>query len=153
VLKDATAEIHGVTRAEAPPVDEPDPEIEEDLSEEEKEEYRRSLDREPHDYWHVDVTITPSPSVGKFTHWEPGELMIVAEDKVVSLDGDNEDDETGIGYVNDLDVWLENKWTKDEGFKFQGPMRLRLRVGMRPGTRSFKFQYYFESFGRVTLPR
>jgi hypothetical protein len=36
--------------------------------------------------------------------------------------------------------------------KFSGPQRLKLLIGVKPGTSCLKFRYYFEEFGSVNVP-
>jgi hypothetical protein len=36
--------------------------------------------------------------------------------------------------------------------KFGGPQRLKMRLGVQPDARQFKFRYYCEEFGLVPFP-
>jgi hypothetical protein len=101
----------------------------------------------PRDYYWIDVTITPTPTTGPFQFWEPGELLLVPIDAKASLD----DDETY--QVGDVEVFHDGRFGPDEGMKYPGPQRLRVRVGLPVGSpRRWKFRYYFETFGEVVLP-
>src|SRR2546430_12006750 len=55
-------------------------------------------------------------------------------------------------FRSSLDVQQEGAFKPDEGFKFEGPQRLRLLIAVKPGTSRLKFRYYFEEFGAVVLP-
>jgi hypothetical protein len=51
------------------------------------------------------------------------------------------------------EVFGEGRFGPDEGMKYFGPQRLRLRVGvLAGGEQSLAFRYDFEKFGTLTLP-
>lgn len=135
-LHGATVDVHSVTAAEAPQpgADDEDGEAVDPAA--------------PMRWLSIDVTITPAPPKGPFTHWEPGELAVVdAGARITSLD-----DLDGACQVHDVSVvggdGTAQPW---EGEKYAGPLRLRLRVGLNPAWREGKFVYYTESFGRIDL--
>ncbi len=114
------------------------------------ESYDDSDDEEdaPQDWYIVEATITPRPPEGAFRMWEPGELVLVAP-HVKRNDLEGED----VGSVADLEIWTDGQWHNDEGYKYEGPQRLKMRVGVRRGTRKARFKYYFEVFGdEITFP-
>ncbi len=99
------------------------------------------------EYFWLDVTITPQPARGAFGMWEPGELVLVdAASRPQDVDSNS------AGVLRDLEVFRDGAFTKDEGFKYAGPQRLKMRVGVEPGYSRLKFRYYFELFGEVRLP-
>lgn len=168
VLRNATATVHSVKPAEAPPVEEkPDDE----------EEDRAPLG--PRNFYQIDVTVTPAPSQGPFHHWEVGELALVHPDFdqmndagpladycVVSradlqvnenfapeVDGDDDEDNEPNGDAQRVIVKPKvGEFVADRGYKVLGPQRLRLLVGVKPGAKQLRFAYYFEKFGGVELP-
>lgn len=103
----------------------------------------------PLESYTIDVTIVPRPNPGPFKFWEPGELAIVpASAKISGLD----DIPERVG-VSGVEVFQDGRFGPDEGMKYFGPQRLRLLLGTEPGAeRRQKFLYYFEAFGKVTLP-
>jgi hypothetical protein len=94
----------------------------------------------------LDVTITPTPSSGPFGHWEPGELRLVRTDCKIDLDDANDDDAC---QIDNVEVQQDGQFQPDEGMKYPGEQRLKLRVAIAPGTDTLKFRYYFEEFGEV----
>jgi hypothetical protein len=168
VLNNAELVIHSIAVAQAPPrsayeddeVDEGFEDEEEDeegevrsitlsntngddFDEEQADEDEADYDDEvPQDWYFVDVTITPRPPEGAFRLWEPGELVLVnPEDQGDDINSDD------LGHVADIEVWQDGKWKPDEGFKYEGQQRLKMRIGLEPGTRRARFKYYFEIFG------
>jgi len=97
----------------------------------------------------VDLTITPRQRSGSFQHWEPGELVLVPANAWCDLMSDGPEGAKVLG----VEVFGEGRFGPDEGMKYFGPQRLRLRVGVLPGgERSLAFRYYFEKFGTLSLP-
>jgi hypothetical protein len=132
VLNGATAQVHSVSPAAAPP------------------------DAEdsggPREHYLVEVTITPAASVeGPFSLWEPGELCLVRPESVLRPESDEPDDEDNACEVSKIQIENEGQWTDDEGMKYGGPQRLRLTLAVQPGIRGLKFRYYFEEFGMIRL--
>ncbi len=171
VLSNAELVVHSVTIAKAPPRasydqleeeddfedDEEDEDTEEgetrglvthnrngdDFDDEQSDEDEETYDDEvPQDWYFVDATITPRPPEGAFRLWEPAELVLVNP-------ADQGDDIAcdDVGHVVEIEVWQDGHWRPDEGFKYEGQQRLKMRVGMEPGTRRARFKYYFEIFG------
>jgi hypothetical protein len=154
VLRDAAVRIHSIEPAEGPPTKllvrpaRDRTEEDEDLSEDEDVDEEPEQDMGPRSYYRVEVTIDPRPKKGGFQHWEPGELLLVRpETDVMKFD---EDDDTC--RIDELEVEQDGRFQTDEGWKFVGPARLRMRIGVRPDVRRLTFQYYFEKFGELELP-
>jgi len=101
-------------------------------------------------FW-IDVTITPrSNAGGAFKLWEASELVLLPASTVISR---LEDMEGGIP-VRLVKMWDGKEWGSDDPGKYEGAQRLRLLVAVKPEVeRRMKFQYYFETFGDVQLPR
>lgn len=100
-------------------------------------------------YLYIDVTITPEERANGFTHWEPGELLLVPMDtKILKL----EDLDAGHQVV-DYRMIRGGREEKDEYGKYAGTQRLKLHVGVpRYGELRYRFAYYFETFGDVEIP-
>ena len=140
VLHEARVEVHAVTSTTKPAPREEDGDDDEDDDA-----------RECH-YFLVEVTITPSAATeGGFGLWEPGELRLIGEGRSV----DEAEDVVGddVADIVDIELHHQDAWQRDEGMKYPGPQRLRLTVGVVPDVTALKFQYYFETFGQVRLPR
>jgi hypothetical protein len=95
----------------------------------------------------LDVTITPQPRTDGFTHWEPGELMLLPLSKPYK----GLDDMDHCYNVRDLKLVVDGVEHPDEGGKYHGPQRLKLLVGLPQQENAFKFAYYFEQFGEIRL--
>ena len=136
VLRGATATVNSVLPGEPPPRS---PDDEDDDEEGVPHGERR--------YYWLDVAVTPLAPTGKFTMWEPGDLVLVAP----TAKPDDVDDEESYG-VSTVEVWEEDRFVPDEGYKYEGERRLRLLVGVPPAWRAARFRYYFELFGDVRFP-
>lgn len=137
VLRGASVEVHQIVPT-APP-EKPATDGEEAAETDPEEKTPRE--------WHwLDVTVTPQPPKGKFTSWEPGDLTLV---RIESKGYDDKDESCQIGKVQMYDG---QEFKDDEGMKYEGPQYLRLHIGVVPGVRQLKFQYYFESFGVIAVP-
>jgi hypothetical protein len=135
VLHGATAQVHSVVRADAPTRTEGDGEA-------------PAVARR---YFTLDVTIRPKDSAGKFSHWEPGELRLTRPEHHVST-GEERSPEDDSCEVSELQYEEDGMFKADEGFKFEGPKRLKMTLGVLEGVSRLKFDYYFEEFGEVALP-
>jgi len=153
VLKGASVQVHGIAAA---PVPEPakagaNEEDEEDADDEHRVQQREDYARRA--WYQLEATITPAASQGAFKHWEPGELLLVHPDKKTEFDAAREDDgDDDLCVIHDLDIFQDGAYVNDDGMKFEGPVRLKLHIGVKPGTPRLKFQYYFESLGDVRIP-
>jgi hypothetical protein len=97
----------------------------------------------------VEVTIKPlEPRGGAFQLWEPGELRLVgpgAKAEDTDADGD-------LCEIKRIEIEAEGGFAADEGMKYGGPQRLRLTLAAAPAAAELQFRYYFELFGKVSLP-
>lgn len=156
VLKNAKAEVHSVQTA-ARPLDRPALEHrrndgdDEDFDEDDEDDFDEHDEEggpaaeEPRDYYQVEVTVTPYAPTGAFKLWEPGELQLVKP-------GIGWDDADDTCEVYETEIWRDGQYYPDEGMKYGGELRVRLLIGVKPGTRKLEFRYYFEPFGEVVLP-
>ena len=102
-----------------------------------------SSDESNNVHYQVDVTITPAETTGAFNLWAPGELRFGKPGtKVDSSDGD-------VGEIETVEVEQDGQFVSDEGLKYSGVQRLKLRISVPPGTTVLKFRYYFEEFGEL----
>lgn len=105
----------------------------------------------PTNFYFLDVTITPAPSDGTtpFHCWDYSELQLVpfeapAPDFDAETSGECEGSQCHIHQVTPLDVSEEND-------SCTGGQRFRMHVEIPEQTNRLKFQYYFETFGDVTV--
>lgn len=148
VLAGAGIQLHHVEAALAPKFDET---FEEDDDE--------RLEREALQYRYLDVSVdVPNasescvlresdedeedeekvPACG-FSHWEPGELMVVRADATPGFS----EEEDSVGELFGVEIREGDAWVSFDG-KVVGSQRLRLHVGFQPGTKQFRFRYYAE---------
>jgi hypothetical protein len=136
VLHGATIQVHSVVPSEAP--------TKTDASESEVPDVRRR-------YFTFDVTIQPQQATGKFRHWEPGELLLTRT--TFRFDPNKDDSKMDDACrISELQYEQDGAFKADEGFKFEGPMRLKMTLAVRESVHKLKFQYYFEQFGEIYLP-
>jgi len=97
----------------------------------------------------LDVTIRPvERGGGGFQLWEPGELRLVGLGaKAEDTDADGE-----LCEIKQVEIEAEGGFAADEGMKYGGPQRLRLTLAAAPDAGELQFRYYFELFGKVSLP-
>ncbi len=118
--------------------------LKKDEDDEEEEE------KVPRSHYVIDVTIPPRQPAGKFTHWEPGELLLTRTDLEIDPNAPDFDDDTC--RVEEIRVEQDGAFREDEAAKYEGSQRLQITVGVRGGVQKLQFQYYFEQFGEVVLP-
>lgn len=141
VLENASVFVHAIRPTEPQ---------ETDLDDEDEEAAKRR-------YYSVDVTITPArPLVAgvdpaKPSRWNPLALDIKDPD---SHADDSRDEPCKLLSV---EVWKGGQFLTDEAMldqeaEVEGAQRVRLRVGVLPGTRRFVFVYkLLQEFGEVRL--
>jgi len=135
-LAGATVSVHDVTS-----IPNPDPDLIGDDDEDDSEgpELR---------YVTIDVTVEPPERTEGFTHWEPGELSLAPQS--VQIKG--LDDLDHCFNVVDVKVFNDGVEEDDEGYKYNGPARIKLLVGLPHGADAYQFVYYTEAFGMVEVP-
>lgn len=137
-LAGAACQLHGVQWTEKPANFQNDDEEEE-------------APRAPGRFAWLDVTITPQPNPGGFTHWEPGELMLApAAMQLKGLDSLDECFPVHDFKLGDSAAPAGGDADEDAS-KFAGPLRLQLLVEVPHHENAFKFVYYFEQFGNLQL--
>jgi hypothetical protein len=144
VLRKADVVVHRL--APAPPPLYPSHEDDESPEEDVPDEALEKTVPLPRVYYRLEVTISPRPKAGGFQHWEPGELRLVAPG---TSPLDDADYETCV--IERVEIEEDGQFIPDEGYKLAGEQRLRLLIGVRPGTARLVFQYYLEQFGEVVL--
>jgi hypothetical protein len=152
VLKNATITVHSLTPAETPPLKQAALEDRRSLEDkaqgeegdEDDEDYEEPEDTGPRDYYHLEVTITPTENIGPFQLWEPGELIL-------GLPGKTWDDDDDSCEIKRVEIEEDGQFKPDEGMKYPGAQKLRLWIGVRPGTEKLAFRYYMEEFGEVHI--
>jgi len=169
VLRDAAVTVHQITPAAAPQRDLDDElfddydEDEDDFEgEQEAEQYRHQMQAQRREieqadarrrWFYLDLTISPGPPTGDFTHWKPDELVVVdPESRPDEIFDGNAGDQPG--EIFDLEVWDpdEKEFYVEDGDKYDGPQRLRLHVGVEPNCDRLALRYYLEQFGQIELP-
>ncbi len=142
-LAGAGCELHGIQWTEKPA------NIGDDVDDDEEDD--NDAPREPGRFVWLDVTITPQPNPGGFTHWEPGELMLAP----LHMEFNGLDDLDRCFPIRDFK--LADGAARDEedeeydDAKFAGPLRLRVLAEVPHHENAFKFVYYFEQFGELHL--
>jgi hypothetical protein len=138
-LAGANIAVHSIEPA-------PVPTISLEANDDETDSYDQSLK-----WCYLDVTITPPQKSEAFTAWEPDELILVplnfkANDIEKAFDSE-------ACMIHNLKVFADCQFAEDEDCKYEGSQRLHLHIGVQPDKHELKFQYYFEQFGQITLPK
>jgi hypothetical protein len=145
VLKGATLVVHSIEPAKAPPPKQLTYNAADERVEGESEADESASDDGPREWYQLKITVTPKPSTGAFQHWEPGELRLTRP----GLPWDESDDAC---LVKDVEIEQDGAFHDHDGLKFHGEQRLRLLMGVQPGTTRLVCRYYFETFGEVNVP-
>lgn len=137
-LAGATVRIHEVTPTDAPK----DSGEEADDEEEDEGQEMHKL----RFFW-VDLTISPQDRSQGFTHYDPGELAVAPlSRKIRSLE-----DLDHCYSVRAVKVVRDGEVVADDGSKYRGAHRFHLLFGVPENEQDFKFVYYTEVFGQVSL--
>jgi hypothetical protein len=102
------------------------------------------------DWYLLDCTITPKEPEGPFQLWEPGELYPVRADAPAGWEFD---EAYLLGKMGEVAVLQGEEWQPEDGRRFGGTQRLRLRIGIPPGTYRFCLRYYSAILGPVLVDR
>jgi hypothetical protein len=140
VLRKARVTVHAVEPVEAPP-----PPLEPAAGTEEGQEGEVITAGPPRDYYLVDMTVQPTRRGLAFQRWQPGELALTTPDS-------GWQDADDACEVLNVQVEHEGVFGPESDYRYVGPQRLRLLVGVRPGVSRLAFRYYTERFGEVALP-
>ena len=147
-LHGARAEVHELTPIAAPePKARALPARAEGDEDDDEEEDRPPIDAR---HFRLEVTISPDPSpkAEAFKAWELGELVLVPKGAKSPL---SEGDDDSIR-LDELEVLLDGRFQRDEGWKLAGPQRLRARIAVPKEETALEFRYYFEDFGALEVP-
>jgi hypothetical protein len=149
VLKDATVSIHAVT-----PAPEPDPSVWRTGDDDEDEQFEKDLDASgmpegDFDWARIDLTVEPKPNAhGEPVSWEPGLILLRQNDgaarEALELDVHC--------LVAQVEVWKDNQFVPFEHGSLERAARLRLHVGVTPGTHEVELNYLGERLAEVRLP-
>lgn len=134
VLRGATAQVHSIERAPAPPAD---VEREDDTAPSEAGEC-----------YELEVTISPRPTDGPFALWQPDELRLAG----LREKADDPDEDERAGKILAVEVARDGGFEPASGMRFDGPQRLRLLIAAPSEQRRLRLRYYFELFGDIALP-
>lgn len=160
VLRGATAEVHSVQAAPAPPprvIDQAD--ADDDVDEQDEDDDGPAYDDDEAArarelaYYRLDVTIRPQNPDGPMTHWDVSDLCVVDHRSPPLKLTFGEDCGAGEGFhFEDVQVLENGRLHPDEQGKYEGAQRLNVLVGVPADLRELKFRYYAEQFGRIVLP-
>ena len=146
-LEGAHVEYHGhvwttLPESEAHSDDENDDSDDEEDEDDDDDAIHQSLR-----YAWIDLTITPQERTEGFTHWEPGELLLLpGEDAPAGLD--SLDDAYS---VEDVRIVVDEKEMEDESGKYCGPLRIKILIGLPEDKHEFTLAYYFETLTTLRL--
>ena len=149
-LKDATVTVRSVT-----PAPEPDPSVFRTGDDEDDDAFEADLEASgmpdgDYEWYKIDAEIVPNPDAeGNPALWNPDGLGIRKDDgrSRSALDFDVD------CLVAQCEVWRDGEFVvTDEHGSVLGPARIRLYVGVAPGTRNVRFWFMGELFGHVQLP-
>jgi hypothetical protein len=149
VMRDATVTIHAVTSAE-----EPDPSVWRTGDDEEDDAFEEDLEASgmpdgDYAWFKIDATIAPRPDAeGQPASWEPTMVQFRKRDDA---------DRHPLGFdagclVAQVEHWEDDRFAVFDHGSLDGPARLRLYIGVVPGTQDIQFFYLGETFGQLRLP-
>lgn len=108
-------------------------------------------DLEPLYYYRLVITVAPAAPKGVFQLWDPHDLTCVAEGFKATWKAMSGDEEPGFELEN-LEIWDGTAFAGQAVGKVPGRRQLRFSVGVSAGTRRLQMLYYFETFGKISLP-
>ena len=148
VLRGARVEVHSVRPIEVPPGAIAEF-TELDRDEEEREEL---LHPEKLRWYEIEATIFPGPGTpGPMTHWDIDDLVLVPAGTAEIRSTEALEAVVDEVHFHRLILIENGEEVEPEQSKLPGPRRLRFVAGFPPVSRDWKFRYYFEQFGRVSL--
>lgn len=114
----------------------------------------------PRHWYYVDVTVYPEMRADgrptEYTPWHPRLVMLLGPTKDWPAQtplGAFPHIADGICEVRELSVWRHGSWEAEESEEVLGPQRLRMYVGVKPGVKELRFNYFFETIGVLNLPQ
>ena len=146
-LHGATLTVHSIAPA-TKPVKDAKKTADGEAAQEDSDDAADETSALPREYYTAEITIAPKPGAGgKFTHWEPGELLLSTPGKNPMDDSDSED----VGEVHSLEVFENGAYKTDEGMKYPDAQRLRMLLAVQPALKDVQLNYYFETLGTLKL--
>lgn len=148
VLRGATVTVHSLMA-----VSPPDPKVLEetfrDDDEEDEDVVGDALDEPPEarDWYELEVTIAPQPRDVESGEDDPGGWQAETLALVPPESGYGEFDVTCM--IGRIEVEHEGRFRIAGDWCSYGPERLKLLIGVRPGTKQVKFRLFFQDFGEV----
>ena len=149
VMKGATVTVHAIT-----PAPEPDPSVWRTGDDEEDDEFEAQLEASglPEGEYHwfkIDVTIAPkADDSGIAPSWEPSMIQLRKDDgesrDALELDIDC--------LMAQVERWQGGEFVVSDNETLEGSARIRLYVGVVPGTQDVRLSYLGEEFASVRLP-
>jgi hypothetical protein len=144
VLKGATVQVHNIQPTNMPTLRQDDTDL---------AEFAAKRSRYHQLKWYsLDVSIAPTQpeSAVPFSAWDPRDLLLVAPGKKVRrLENLADADACEIhGY----EIYQADRFQFDQVNQHLGSQRLKLLVGVEPGTQQLQFRYYLELFGTIDFP-
>jgi hypothetical protein len=149
VMKNAGVTIHAVTATA-----EPDPSVWRTGDDEEDDAFEADLEASgmpdgDFAWFQVDATIAPqNDAQGQPAAWEPTMVQVRRSDGT---------DRHPLGFdadclVAQVERWEEGQFVVLDHGTVHGPARVRLWIGVVPGTQDVQFFYLGERFGQIRLP-
>jgi hypothetical protein len=149
VMKEATVTIHSIT-----PAPEPDPSVWRTGDDEEDDEFEAQLEASgmpegDFDWCKIDATIEPKADAEQGTpSWEPS-MILVRKDDDTSRHALELDVHCLVTHV---EVWQNGQFVPSDHGSLEGPARIRLHVGVTPGTQAVELNYLGERLTQLRLP-
>jgi hypothetical protein len=148
-LADATLAIRSITAAP-----EPDPSVFRTGDDEEDDAFEADLEASgmpegEYEWYKIDAEISPKPDPeGNPVGWDPGMIQIRKDDgqrrRALEIDIDC--------LIAQTELWQDGEFVAREYDHATGSARIRLYVGVTPGTRDIEFFYMGEPLGHTQLP-
>src|SRR5262249_36541336 len=149
VMKDAAVTIHAIT-----PAPEPDPSVWRTGDDEEDDAFEEQMEASgmpegTYDWCKIDTSIGPKPdATGGPATWQPALLQLRKDEDTSRHALEIASD----CLVAQVERWVDGQFVVFEAGCLDGPARIRLYVGVVPGTNDVHLNYLGEPFGQVRLP-
>jgi hypothetical protein len=148
-LQDANLTIRSIS-----PAPEPDPSVFRTGDDEDDDAFEADLEASgmpegEYEWYKIDAEIIPKPDPeGNPVGWDPGMIQIRKDDgeprRALEIDIDC--------LIAQTELWQDGEFVAREHGNAIGSARIRLYVGVTPGTRDIQLSYMGEPFGRTQLP-
>ena len=148
-LKDASFTIRSIA-----PAPEPDPSVFRTGDDEDDDAFEADLEASgmpdgEYEWYKIDAEISPKPDPdGNPVGWDPGMIQIRKDDgerrSALEIDIDC--------LIAQTELWQDGEFVAREYGNAVGSARIRLYLGLTPGTRDIQFSYMGEPIGHTQLP-